>query len=107
MCVTCIIHQFCHILLSTATECQSLSSKKAGRTLNKTMHTSKKSSIPSNTNGVFTSSQKDRSPVPQDERISLSSKARIQQQLMKTAHQRDSVTNGSVVKKHVSKKCFF
>ena len=101
-----LIGQFCHILLSTATECQSLSNKKASKTLNKTVHTSsskKTTSIP-NTNGVLTSSQIDRSLPPQDDRISLSSKTRVQQQLMKTSHQRDSVPNGSAVKKYVSKK---
>ncbi|XP_065906112.1 EF-hand calcium-binding domain-containing protein 7-like isoform X2 [Dysidea avara] len=94
--------EFCHILLSTATECQSLSNKKASKTLNKTVHTSsskKTTSIP-NTNGVLTSSQIDRSLPPQDDRISLSSKTRVQQQLMKTSHQRDSVPNGSAVKKY-------
>jgi len=53
---------------------------------------------------VLTSYQLDKL---QDDKISLSSKARVQQQLMKSTHQKDSVSNGSIDKKYVSKYYIF
>lgn len=53
-----ILLQFCHILLSTAAECQAVSKRKTTRTLNKTLHNGNKNSLPEHKEKISSASMK-------------------------------------------------